>query len=169
MVSPETGLPAKIDFPSSTGILWKIPLGSETHSSPVVSDGRLFIGTNNEHPRDPRHSGDRGVLLALDAAGPSTFKADPGLADQWQLLFQTLDGPANAATGGGLISDTRWAAPTLSARLMGMRLDRYRFVGAGQIRHGVSSLVGVSGLPGCGCGFHPGVGGAVPGVGVDRG
>jgi hypothetical protein len=28
MVSPETGLPAKIDFPSSTGILWKVPLGS---------------------------------------------------------------------------------------------------------------------------------------------
>jgi hypothetical protein len=41
-------------------------------------------------------------VLALDAAGPSTFKADPGLADQWQLLFQTLDGPANAANGGGL-------------------------------------------------------------------
>jgi hypothetical protein len=49
------------------------------------------------------------------------------------------DAPRTAATGGCLISDTRWATPTLGAGLMGMRLDRYRLVSAGQIRHGVSS------------------------------
>ena len=32
----------------SRGILWSAPLGSETHSSPVVSDGLVWIGTNNE-------------------------------------------------------------------------------------------------------------------------
>ena len=82
MVSPETSLPAKIDFPSGSGILWKIPLGSETHSSPVVSDGRLFIGTNNEHPRDPKHAGDRGVLLALDASDGHLL---------WQLVVPKRD------------------------------------------------------------------------------
>jgi hypothetical protein len=60
MVSPETGLPAKIDFPSSTGILWKVPLGSETHSSPVVSDGILFFGN--------RKGGF--LILAADRAAP---------------------------------------------------------------------------------------------------
>ena len=31
----------------SRGIRWSAPLGSETHSSPVVSDGLVWIGTNN--------------------------------------------------------------------------------------------------------------------------
>ena len=31
----------------SKGIRWSAPLGSETHSSPVVSDGLVWIGTNN--------------------------------------------------------------------------------------------------------------------------
>jgi outer membrane protein assembly factor BamB len=31
-----------------------------------VAQGRVFIGTNNDVPRDPRHKGDRGVLLCLD-------------------------------------------------------------------------------------------------------
>jgi hypothetical protein len=41
--------------------------------------------------------------------------------------------PTTTAAGGGLIRDARWAAPTLGAGLMGVRLDR--FVSAGQIRH----------------------------------
>ncbi len=66
MVSPETGLPAKLDPRSGENIRWSAKLGSETHSTPVIGSGRILVGTNNGEPRDPRHSGDRGVLLCLD-------------------------------------------------------------------------------------------------------
>ncbi|MEK6233392.1 MAG: PQQ-like beta-propeller repeat protein, partial [Planctomycetales bacterium] len=49
-------------------VLWKAPLGSQTYSSPVVSDGKVFIGTNNDGKFRPRHQEDAGVLLCFDAA-----------------------------------------------------------------------------------------------------
>jgi outer membrane protein assembly factor BamB len=66
MVSAERGLPDSFDAKTGRNIKWVAPLGSETHSTPVVAGGRVYIGTNNERPRDPRHKGDRGVVLCLD-------------------------------------------------------------------------------------------------------
>lgn len=66
MVSPERDLPGSFDTKTGRNIKWIAPLGTETHSTPVVAGGRVYIGTNNERPRDPRHKGDRGVLLCLD-------------------------------------------------------------------------------------------------------
>jgi outer membrane protein assembly factor BamB len=65
-VSAETGLPDSFDPETGKNIRWTAPLGSETYASPVVAHGRVFIGTNNEHPRDPENTGDRGVYLCLD-------------------------------------------------------------------------------------------------------
>ena len=66
MVSSETGLADSFDPASGKNIKWVVSLGTETYSTPVVAGGRVFIGTNNNNPRDPRHQGDRGVLLCLD-------------------------------------------------------------------------------------------------------
>jgi outer membrane protein assembly factor BamB len=66
MVSAESPLPASFNPDSNLNLRWSVPLGSETHSTPIVANGRIFIGTNNGNPRDPRHQGDRGVLMALD-------------------------------------------------------------------------------------------------------
>ncbi len=58
-VSAETGAPTFWSVENreknnvlreSRGIRWSAPLGSETHSSPVVSDGLVWIGTNNPRP-----------------------------------------------------------------------------------------------------------------------
>ena len=65
MVSAETGLPAEIGFGDGRNVRWQAALGTETHSTPVVSGGRVFVGTNNGVPRDPKHAGDRGVLMAF--------------------------------------------------------------------------------------------------------
>src|SRR5204863_9759602 len=59
MVSAETGLPNSFDPKAGRNIKWVAKLGTETHSSPVVSGGRVYIGTNNGEPRDPQHQGDR--------------------------------------------------------------------------------------------------------------
>src|SRR5437870_4114240 len=66
MVSAETGLPDGFDPPAGTNVKWVAPLGSQSYASPVVANGRVYIGTNNDRPRDARQQGDRAVLLCLD-------------------------------------------------------------------------------------------------------
>src|SRR5579859_4380286 len=66
MVSNERGLPFSFDPQTGKNIKWSAELGTETHSSPVIAGGRVYIGTNNGHPRDPKHQGDRGVLMCLE-------------------------------------------------------------------------------------------------------
>jgi outer membrane protein assembly factor BamB len=66
MVSGETNLPATFDPATGKNIKWTAELGTEAHSSPVVAGGRVYIGTNNGHPRDPKHQGDRGVLMCFE-------------------------------------------------------------------------------------------------------
>jgi len=66
MVSSETGLPDRFDVSTGLNVKWTVALGTESHATPVIAGGRVYIGTNNNAPRDPRHRGDRGVLMCLD-------------------------------------------------------------------------------------------------------
>jgi outer membrane protein assembly factor BamB len=68
MVSRETNLPDSFDPATGSNITWSAALGTETHSTPIVAGGRVYIGTNNGQPRDPKHQGDRGVLMCFDEA-----------------------------------------------------------------------------------------------------
>jgi len=81
MVSSETDLPQTFDPATGQNIKWVVSLGTQTYSTPVVSGGKVLIGTNNENPRDPRHKGDRGVLLCLDEKDGSFC---------WQLIVPKL-------------------------------------------------------------------------------
>ena len=47
LVSAERGLPAQFDPANGANIKWRAKLGTEAHSTPVISGGRVFIGTNN--------------------------------------------------------------------------------------------------------------------------
>jgi outer membrane protein assembly factor BamB len=66
LASTERGLPESFDVATGRNIRWVAKLGNETHSTPIVADGRVYVGTNNGDPRDPRHQGDRGVLMCFD-------------------------------------------------------------------------------------------------------
>ncbi len=66
MVSGETNLPDSFDTKTGRNIKWVADLGTETHSTPVIANGRVYIGTNNGQPRDSKHKGDRGVLMVFD-------------------------------------------------------------------------------------------------------
>ncbi|MFM8702909.1 MAG: PQQ-binding-like beta-propeller repeat protein, partial [Planctomycetia bacterium] len=55
------------DPATSKNVRWMVRLGSENYSCPVVADGRVYIGTNDEDLDDPRFAPTRGgVLLCLD-------------------------------------------------------------------------------------------------------
>ena len=56
------------DVPPDEKILWKAKLGSQTYGSAVVSQGKVFIGTNNDALYRPKIEGDRGVLLCFEEA-----------------------------------------------------------------------------------------------------
>ena len=66
MVSSEKRLPDSFDLHTGKNIKWVAKLGTETHSTPVIAGGRVYLGTNNGEPRDPKHQGDRGVLMCFE-------------------------------------------------------------------------------------------------------
>lgn len=78
MISDEKGLPDGFDpgerdpqtggirLPEHSGVRWVARLGDLSCGTPVIADGRVFVGTNNGAPRDERIRGDRGVLMCLD-------------------------------------------------------------------------------------------------------
>lgn len=46
-------------------IKWSADLGSLAYGGPIVADGKVFIGTNNERPRDPAVKGDKGIIMCF--------------------------------------------------------------------------------------------------------
>src|SRR3982750_789368 len=82
MVSSETGLVDSVDVASGKGVKWRVPLGTQSYATPVVAGGRVYIGTNNDAPRDPKHTMDAGVLMCLDERDGSLL---------WQLVSPKME------------------------------------------------------------------------------
>lgn len=68
MVSDMKGLPTEWDVDAGKNVKWVQELGSQTYGNPVVAQGMVFVGTNNEALRDPSKPGDLGVLKAFRAS-----------------------------------------------------------------------------------------------------
>ena len=62
LLEPEDGAR---DLPLPRNVRWSAALGSQTFGNPTVAGGRVFVGTNNARPRDPRFSEDRSVVTCL--------------------------------------------------------------------------------------------------------
>lgn len=90
MVSSAKGLPTKFDplskDPKTSGIKWSAKLGSHTYGNPVVSGGKIFLGTNNASPRDPKYVGDHNVLMCFNEADGKFL---------WQLAVSKVQGEAD--------------------------------------------------------------------------
>ena len=86
LTSAIKGLPDSWDVKAGTNIKWKAQLGSTSNGNPVVADGKVFLGTNNDHPRDPAVTGDKGVLMC--------FRESDGKF-LWQAVTDKLDGDSD--------------------------------------------------------------------------
>ena len=113
MYCPATGLPdhftkdktGKIEFKAGTeeidrasaqNLKWVAKIGSQSYGNVTVANGRVFIGTNNEPPRDPRHPTDRSILLCFDEKSGEFL---------WQLVVPKLaSGKVNDWESLGLLS-----------------------------------------------------------------
>ena len=55
----------EIDLATAKNVKWVAKLGSQSYGNATVAAGKVFVGTNNDPPRDPRHQGDRSILMCL--------------------------------------------------------------------------------------------------------
>jgi outer membrane protein assembly factor BamB len=61
-----------IDFSIEEGkeknVLWSAQLGDKAYGGPVIADGRVYVGTNNHNPRDPKDMTDdsEAVLMVFE-------------------------------------------------------------------------------------------------------
>ncbi len=55
-----------VDMASTKNVKWVGKLGSQSYGNTSVSRGKVFVGTNNDFPRDPQHQGDRSILMCFD-------------------------------------------------------------------------------------------------------
>jgi len=65
MVSNMKGLPTSWDVKTKANVKWIAALGSQSYGNPVVAGGQIYVGTNNEGVRDPKVTGDKGILMAF--------------------------------------------------------------------------------------------------------
>src|SRR5258705_3150062 len=65
MISSMKGLPISWDVKAKKNVKWIAALGSQTYGNPVVASGPIYVGTNNEGLRDPKVTGDKGILMAF--------------------------------------------------------------------------------------------------------
>ena len=77
MSNPDAGaIPTDFDPDADKRIIWKADLGTRSYTQPVIADGRVYVGTNNERPRNARDTKpedgkpeplDKGILMCLSA------------------------------------------------------------------------------------------------------
>lgn len=108
MYSPAKGLPSsfdpgkmkkgteEIDLTTTKNVKWVAKLGSQSYGNVTIANGKVFVGTNNEAPRDPRHTGDRSILMCFDEKTGNFL---------WQLVVPKLkSGKVNDWENLGLLS-----------------------------------------------------------------
>ncbi|MDA1263747.1 MAG: PQQ-binding-like beta-propeller repeat protein [Planctomycetota bacterium] len=110
----ETGLPSnfkagkflgasdEIDPKTTENVKWIAKLGSQSYGNPTVADGRVYVGTNNDVPRDERFTGDRSCVYCFDEATGDFLwelnvpKLGTGKVSDWEYLgicsSPTIDG-----------------------------------------------------------------------------
>jgi len=96
MASASKNLPDSWDVKSGKNIKWKAQIGSTSYGNPVVADGKIFLGTNNGNPRNPKIQGDRGVLMCFRESDGNFL---------WQAVTDKLaSGPQNDFPDQGVCS-----------------------------------------------------------------
>jgi outer membrane protein assembly factor BamB len=89
LVSAMKNLPTSWDIKAKKNIKWVAELGSQAYGNPVVANGVVLVGTNNESMKDPAIKGDKGVLMAFKESDGSFLwqavhdKLTAGRANDW--------------------------------------------------------------------------------------
>jgi len=101
----------EFDTSSAKNLKWVVKLGSQSYGNPTISNGKIFVGTNNTSPRNPKigqgatgpaDNGDRGVTMCLEESTGKFLwqltvpKLKSGKVNDWEFLgicgAATIDG-----------------------------------------------------------------------------
>ena len=86
----------EVDAKGIKNLRWAVKLGSQSYGNVTVANGKVFVGTNNENPRDPKHVGDRSILMCFDEKTGELL---------WQLVVPKLaSGKVNDWENLGILS-----------------------------------------------------------------
>jgi outer membrane protein assembly factor BamB len=86
----------EIDLKTTKNVKWVAKLGSQSYGNVTVAAGKVFVGTNNDSPRDKQHEGDRSILMVFDEKTGEFL---------WQLVVPKLaSGKVNDWENLGLLS-----------------------------------------------------------------
>jgi outer membrane protein assembly factor BamB len=66
MIVTEKGVPTEWDVEKGANIKWVAQLGSKSYGNPIINNGVVFVGTNNEAHKDEKFQRDAGVLMAFN-------------------------------------------------------------------------------------------------------
>ena len=73
----DKNIPDKPDPEDAKTLKWKAELGTLSYGNPTIAGGKVFVGTNNNRPRNPRDAKnsegesdpiDKGILMCFDEA-----------------------------------------------------------------------------------------------------
>ena len=91
-----------VDMKTTKNIKFVVKLGSQTYGNPTIANGRIFVGTNNDSPRDKRFMGDHSLLYCIDEKTGDLLwqftapKIGSGKVGDWEYLgiasSPTIDG-----------------------------------------------------------------------------
>ena len=65
LVSDAKNLPMNWNVETGENIVWKADLGAQSYAGPIRIGGKIFMGTNNQIERNPKITGDKGVIMAF--------------------------------------------------------------------------------------------------------
>jgi outer membrane protein assembly factor BamB len=123
MVSNAKNMPTSWDVKTKKNVKWVAQLGSQSYGNVVVSGGMVFVGTNNEGLRDPKITGDKGVLMA--------FRESDGQF-MWQMVHDKLasgrvnDWPYQGVASSPLVDGDRVYYVSNRAELMCLDTQGFR-------------------------------------------
>ncbi len=123
MISNMKGLPTAWDVKTKKNVKWVAQLGSQTYGNAVVSGGTVFVGTNNEGLRDPKITGDKGIVMA--------FRESDG-EFLWQMVHDKLqagrvnDWPYQGVASSPLVEGNRLYYVSNRAELMCLDTEGFR-------------------------------------------
>lgn len=86
-------------------VKWSVDLGSKAYGGPVLGRGKILIGTNNQTPRNPAVTGDKGILMCFQESDGKFL---------WQAIHDKL--PA------GRVNDWPWEGICSSPVIEGDRI-----------------------------------------------
>ena len=88
----DKNIPGKFEPEDKEVLLWKADLGSKAYGGPTVAGGRIYVGTNNQRPRNDRdiHRTKDGMVEPLDKGVLMCFDEKTGKF-LWQAVHDKLE------------------------------------------------------------------------------